>query len=343
MRARFTREGIRFIVLLGIVGFAAYNTHNNLIFLMLSAGLATVVVGFLSGLYAARALSVRPSELGDVYAGSLFTERLELENRSALLPGFGIAVDGGASRVGFVPKRGRALCAVARQMPHRGLHHGEPIRLATGFPFGLFRFERVFEVPREILVFPAVRPIDPSALLAPGRGGSGSGGRPGRGEEFFRLRDYESGDAVHHIHWRTTAKVGELMVRELGDAREERLALTFEPSLAPGEDFERVVTATASIARYLADASVAFRFFSPELELPARLGRDHLRAVLAHLAIASPNDGSVGAWRSRVERARALGETVLIVSEAGNRFSADAVGSVRRVSTEALLREGATA
>jgi uncharacterized protein (DUF58 family) len=343
MRIRLTREGIRFVVLLAVVAFAAYNTHNNLIFLMLSVGAATVAMALVSGFASLRALSVRAGEAPDAYAGSPFAERMELTNDSRFLHGFGIAVDEASSRVGVLRRGASALCPVTRLVPARGLHRGAPVRLATRFPFGLFQWERQVDVPRELLVFPEVRPVDPMALAVAGRGGAGLGGRPGRGDEFFRLRDYESGDAVHHIHWRTTAKVGSLIVRELGDAHEERLALTFQPSLAggaSGEDFERVVTATASIARHLADRGASFRFLSPDLDLPPRPGREHLRAVLAHLAVVRPVDGASSGWRARLERSRARGEAVLVVAADRGGLSGLEGGALRVLRPEEVLRGG---
>lgn len=338
MRVRLTREGLRFGALLVIVGFAAYNTGNNLIFLMLSVGIATLAVTFVSGLLSAGALSVEAGAIRDVYAGTPFSERLRIRNGSSLLDAFGIAVDGGAG-VGFLKRGSAAGCAVTRVFPRRGVHPGAPVTLSTRFPLGLFRFERRSEAPRRILVYPQTRPVDPAALALADGAGMGAGGRPGRGDELFRLRDYEAGDPVHHIHWKTTAKVGRLIVRDLGDAREDRLTLSYWPAVAAGAppSFERVVVATASIARHLVESGTSFRFIAPEIELPARSGREHLRAVLGHLAVACPLEGAPAGFRARLQRARASGEIVLLVAPEGAAPGGLSEAGLRLVTPERVL------
>ena len=67
---------------------------------------------------------------------------------------------------------------------------------------------------------------------------------------FHALRDYQPGDDRRHIHWKTTAKTGTLMVRQFEDTRRTHtaVALATEPDdYATEEEFELAVAAAASI------------------------------------------------------------------------------------------------
>jgi uncharacterized protein (DUF58 family) len=91
-----------------------------------------------------------------------------------------------------------------------------PVTLHSGDPFGIFRLERPAGATGEVLVYPATVPLPafqlPSAEL--------QGGQDVRTRTFHvtpnvsTIRQYVMGDSFNRIHWRSTARTGELMVKE---------------------------------------------------------------------------------------------------------------------------------
>jgi uncharacterized protein (DUF58 family) len=91
-----------------------------------------------------------------------------------------------------------------------------PATLISGDPFGIFRLERTVEGSGEVLVYPQTTPLPgfvlPSAELP--------GGQDVKSRTYHvtpnvaTIRDYQPGDSFNRIHWRSTARTGQLMVKE---------------------------------------------------------------------------------------------------------------------------------
>lgn len=98
---------------------------------------------------------------------------------------------------------------------HRGAFHLGPTTVTTGTPFGLYGIEFEYAAAGSLIVMPPIVPL-PEIPVAPG--GSAYEGRQ-RASTFERtvsavgVREYVQGDSFKMIHWRTVARVNELMVR----------------------------------------------------------------------------------------------------------------------------------
>ena len=137
----------------------------------------------------------------------------------------------------------------------RGRHVCGPVRLLTRFPLGLVERSYVMSCPGELLVYPRIGRLTahwydehlPAAELV-------SHSRPRTGtfeDEFHRLRDYRPGDSLRSIHWRTTARRNQLMVRENHQMRDLDLALILDLWLPPAPtavDLQRVELALSFAA-----------------------------------------------------------------------------------------------
>ena len=123
--------------------------------------------------------------------------------------------------------------------------------------------------------------------------------RRGESEELLRLREYASGDNLHHIHWKSTAKLGRLMVREFSAEQRRRFNIVFdntreETPSAPVEPFEPMVSAAASLAWHLSAHRLSFSFASIDDTFPHGASIEHLRGVLLYLAVVHPRPHSSG-------------------------------------------------
>ncbi len=317
MPVAVTGSGLRFTLLVAIVGFAAYNNQNNLMYLMASVGLAGVLTCGLAGWASLRGVEVVGSEIPDAYADAPFREKLFLASSSRWLHAFGITVDDAARPIAFLRPGTSGMCRVERLFRRRGRYRGQPVQVTTRFPFGFFRLRRKLAAPREIVVFPRVRPID-VALLNASRGGLlARATRRAQSDEFFRLREYATGDHVHHIHWKSSAKLDDMMVREFGEDEQERLCIGFVPVFTDEQDsseFEQLVTAAASLVAHLQLAGVSFRFLAGELELEPSRSQEHGRRILTYLADVQPSSSLDPGFVKNAIRAGARGETLAVVS-----------------------------
>jgi uncharacterized protein (DUF58 family) len=133
----------------------------------------------------------------------------------------------------------------------RGRYAFEDVRAELADPFGLERVTVALPAPGALLVYPR--------LVQLGRLFSESGARShdGRrlllrrhsGFELHSVREYEQGESLRRVHWRSTARRGQLMVKELEDAPRDEIAvlLDADASAVVGGSFEVQVRAAGSI------------------------------------------------------------------------------------------------
>ena len=120
----------------------------------------------------------------------------------------------------------------------RGVYKIGPTRLEMTDPLGLFRFEADLGDATELVVHPT--PLLAGNALA---GGGGSWGlrerdgnlRRGEGMEFHGVREYQQGDPLRRVHWRTSARTGRLAVVEYESAYQQNLIVALD--LAKGTTF----------------------------------------------------------------------------------------------------------
>ncbi|HYW20467.1 MAG TPA: DUF58 domain-containing protein [Nodularia sp. (in: cyanobacteria)] len=141
----------------------------------------------------------------------------------------------------------------------RGVYRWHTVELGTGAPLGLFWCRRLRECPATAIVYPTVLPLTTCPLVDEiGQEESKRGDPRGRPLQTATsglvrsLRPYRMGDPTRLIHWRTSARYGELRVRELEivtGGQEIIIALDSEGNWQP-ENFEQAVIAAASLYFY---------------------------------------------------------------------------------------------
>jgi uncharacterized protein (DUF58 family) len=324
------------------MGFAAFNTRNNLLYLMFSVGVAGTLISLVAGWLSLRGLELVAKENEDLYAGTKSTERFLVRNRARILDAYGIELEEvdfpGPSPNGSVAHLGRGqveTVSLEKVYSRRGVFEGERMRLMTGFPFGLFQARREVRLARKVIVFPHISQVDISFAFQGRSGSVPKRQRRGESEELLRLREYASGDNLHHIHWKSTAKLARLMVREFSAEQRRRFSIVFdntgeeEPSASAGL-FEPMVSAAASLAWHLAAHRLSFSFASIDDTFPHGASTEHLRGVLMYLAVVRPRLHSSGpdlvTWATEAIR---RDETVFVLSYREN-------GALRSLSAPQL-------
>ncbi len=227
-RLKVTREGKFFVGITLGVGFAAINTGNNLLYLLLGMLLALIIVSGLMSELSLRDLTVVRRLPLRAQVGRPHLVEIEVFNHKGRVPSYAIEVEDlragqpADKRCFFlkISPKSAQVAAYRRTPAKRGRDKHVGFRIATRFPFGLFEKSREVPAEGELIIYPAVDPLELPALAA-GRhpGGHSTFGR-GNGDDYLGLKLLRDGEDRRDIHWRKSAAVGQLVMRER--AREAR-------------------------------------------------------------------------------------------------------------------------
>ena len=200
-RVSFTSGGLAFTLGTTAVGFAAMNTGNNLLYLLLGAMLGFIIVSSWLSEQAIRDLRIERRGPHAVTVGHDFRLVYEVTNRKKRMPSFAVELtESGLPHCAFlahVPAAGHASAQSVNSFVRRGVYPLGTVTVSTGFPFGLFLKERDIELPGEVIVWPrtdrVVREPAAGAGRVPRTGASARGAAGTRGE-YRSLRTYRVGD-----------------------------------------------------------------------------------------------------------------------------------------------------
>jgi uncharacterized protein (DUF58 family) len=180
---------------------------------------------------------------------------VELETSASVLPAAATLVER-VGRLGvqrhLLRRHGRRLSVryILARLP-RGRYAFDDVHVEVADPFGLERVTVPLPAPGALLVYP--RLVRLGQLFSE----TGAHSHDGRrlllrrqsGFELHGVREYEQGESLRRVHWRSTARRGQLMVKELEDAPRDEIAvlLDADASAVVGESFEVQVRAAGSI------------------------------------------------------------------------------------------------
>lgn len=159
-----------------------------------------------------------------------------------------------------IPAGGSCRTSYRCYLNRRGQYRFGPLRLETGFPFGLLVASRTFRSEETLIATPRLGRLGQEwkrMVRADRIGSRGASQRRGGTEgDFFALRTYRSGDPIKSIHWRSSARLGQLMVRQNEQRTDRQVALLLElwiPENCSNEDLDAVETAVSFAATALVD------------------------------------------------------------------------------------------
>src|SRR4051794_2541757 len=176
----------------------------------------------------------------------------------------------------------------------RGRFEIGPLRATITDPFGLVSTSRRLLGTEQVIVYPRAHDI----VAPPDIGGldldrdhPAVRARVETSGDFMTLRDYAPGDDLRHVHWRSTARRGHLMMRQNETRRRAPVLLMLDvrPPTHDRASFERAVEATASIATALDRAGRPFEVAWSTGTPVGAPGRRHLAYIMDELAIVEPH------------------------------------------------------
>jgi uncharacterized protein (DUF58 family) len=134
----------------------------------------------------------------------------------------------------------------------RGVIPVGPMTISRGDPLGVLRREQAWPEVQTIYVHPVTTPIpSTSAGLMRDLEGAATSNIVDSDLAFHAIRDYLPGDSRRHVHWKSTAKTGQLMVRQYEETRRSRIAVVLDldaDRYTSDDEFELAVSAAASLA-----------------------------------------------------------------------------------------------
>ena len=287
-----------YIVLTVLVAVPAANSGNNSLYLVEACLLALLVVSGVTSRQNLRRLEIDLSPPAEVHAqrpfglgyavrhkGRFWDRRLLViagigEGKPVLIPHLTKGVDAIGELELMAKKRGR--------LPIRHVH------LSSIYPLGLFRKGMRYRSELELLVYPQLFDAPPAFLRGAGPPGDRPSRAAGSGHELHTLRKFRPGDDHRAIHWKQTARTGDLIFMEREAEKGQRVSLLFDNLLPAPDDpasheaFERAVSEVATAAHFLNERGCEIELISRGGVVGFGRGRSHRSRIMRTLALISP-------------------------------------------------------
>jgi uncharacterized protein (DUF58 family) len=346
---QITAGGVVFISIYTVVAFAAWNTGNNLLFLIFSVLTSTLFVAWSAARSSLRDLVVSARFPDHIFAGQPAHVVITVHNAKRLLPSFSVVVEArgraeaSENEHGFmrkrprvrkrvlayfmyVPRRARVEQRVEQTFERRGRVLVNGFEISTRFPFGFFRLRRRLRARDvEIIVYPKPEHAGDELHLLPVDAGRLESTRRGAGQDLHSLREYQPQDDVRHIDWKATARQKRLIVREFTAEDERRVHVALDTFVEAGggeqsERFERAVTLAASLITHFIEERAEVRLTHGADEVRYGVGREHLYDCLRRLALVTPSPSGPDSesrqefWQRIAPRTSGGGYVILITT-----------------------------
>lgn len=258
-----TISGVLLIVVALGIGVAAYNTANNILFITLSLLLSCLILNLVLSWLNVRGVAWRLHAGGPWRAGQTQLAALEVRNSKKILPTYGLWFDlvaGSAKERRQLGIRLDPGTSTRLDWPVKAARRGrlrvELRTIGSLFPFGFLNKSVVSELTREVLVWPAVVDYRREVGGVPWRVSptQGTVNRAGHGGDLLALRRYTPGDSPRLVHWKATARLRQILVRQFAAEGQEgfTLAVTSDAAVwSRPEQFELALGLAATLAEDL--------------------------------------------------------------------------------------------
>jgi len=303
-----------------LIGAVAYNTGNNLVFIILSATLSLIIVSGILSKFNLRKLSTSLEGPAYAHSGQEIFIRITIDHSRFSLPIFGIGhsleirrVDSLSGRVmdgasvfscgiffAQIPPRKTSSRSMTLPFLKRGIYRINIVNIKSGYPFGFFLKQSPCDLQKNLTIHPAIIPLEASTLPLNLVSGPQSAPRAGDGVDLLSIRDYHEGDPLKRIHWKASAKIGRYLIRELAKEQSPIITLFFPTHATPDNNsrkYEWAISLTASICKLLLEKNFAVGFSSRYSSILPQKSPYQLGYIVDHLTRLPENPD----WQSRVE------------------------------------------
>jgi uncharacterized protein (DUF58 family) len=262
------------------------------------------------------------------------------------------------ARFHIAPMRPGETVRAAYRLPtdDRGVFSLGPLQIGLTDPFGLAAKSQQGAPEAKLTVFPridVIRPL-PQARGADPNGSTGQPSLMAGGDDFYALRPYQTGDDLRRVHWPSSARSDELMIRQDELPWQGRVSVfaDLRSSVHSPASFELALSATASIIQSAWHARRQVRLVTTGgTDSGFGSGHAHVTAILGRLAVADGDSGShLGGGLAILSRGGTTGGVAVVTTEdaadhdlAGFRRLSARFGSVALVVVERSAWDGTAA
>ena len=301
---QLTREGLGFIVILFGVGLGAINTGNNLLYLILAMCCSFIVVSGVLSEMSLKKLSLQAEAPKYLYAQAPGSIKIKLSNHKNWAPSYSIRIKVAPSLQPwsleptpyffYIASGESQEKRVLLTAPKRGRLKIDACKLATRFPFGFFYKTKTIPLQLETIVFPQIHTV--KLPQQTGTGLEGEGIIQPRGEELYAIREFQPGDALSSVHWKSSAKTGKLRVKEFHsqNQRSYTISLTLtDPAtqqLIQEDILEERVSTAASMIYHLIQNGHEVSLKTEQKQSPFGSSQTHLIGLMRLLAVIGSED-----------------------------------------------------
>ena len=296
-RFRLTKTGYVFVLLIILLQLAAFNTGENLVYLVTSGVISFLVIGWWATGRGLRGLRLHRRAPDAVYREESFACVLRVEKDSRFWQATGVRFDSEGWEEplwldSVHPGASMEFRAYDR-MRQRGLHPLPAVTATTTFPFGLVERRHVLDDRARILVYPRVYPLTKNFLDDLDDGGQTPKISIDDGDEFYSLREYVYGDDIRRMSWKISARMGRWIIRELEPSISRMVVLVLDTRGIPEtdedrDDLELAIELAASLAVSLLNLHYIVGLELPDASVEPGRGTGHGTKILEVLALAVP-------------------------------------------------------
>lgn len=291
--------GLKFGFFYLIVLVASINSGNNLIYLVLSFLTGALIVNWTLASLSMRGLSVSVRLPDEIFAGEETGIEFYVSKGWTLMQAQSLVLtirkgntveDYHRPYIERIAKGESRRAKGTARFPLRGIVTLAGAQVHCTYPFGLFSPGKLFKQPQELVIYPKLLPLeDMLEYKSEGMHNLDSCFR-GQGGGLFNIRPFQPGDDFRRVHWKATAKLDVMMVKEF--TREEGQAiwihfnpLRMEKSQPRNEEiFELGVSVAASLAYHGLQQGLEPLFSAPGLRLAPRNRDNQAGDFLRYLA-----------------------------------------------------------
>ena len=288
---KITKAGYLYITLTIVLGFAAVNTANNLVYIIASALLSFMAVSGFFGKGNLNGIRVQIDLPEEIYARRPVPIRVTLVNRRRFLPAFLIQIHIGETKLlfPFVDTQQQASRFAQWAFPQRGEHVFSTVSISSVFPFNFFIRYKHIAAACQCIVFPEpqrcalLEETDRHQLHT----GNHSSRHHGQEDDLIAVRNYIDGDPLKHINWKATARTDQLKTKQFAGPLCQPVILDFA-SLS-GTDLESKLSCVTYTINRLIKSSTPVGLRLQQQFFPPGVSRSHKFRMLRELALYAKN------------------------------------------------------
>jgi len=274
-----TKPGIFLAVITVLITILAVSMRDVNFYIFSSLGYSILLVSYFTSLARIKKLTASRSLPKAVFAQQHLYVRINLRTTSIFQEGPFRITDFFTPAHSIESRRNVFIAYLDKETPmrysydamcqKRGVYNVGPVIIEAADFLGVFKIRRQIDIYTELIIYPLPFNVFylPIKRGVPSFGGEASR-VAGDYEEFYGIREYKIDDGLRKIHWPSTARLGELMVKQYEQGATYKTTIILDLHQArqanwgTGDSFEWSVRISASIAKYLIDRKMHLQFIA---------------------------------------------------------------------------------